>query len=462
MRRKRHWYYQKWDTVLPKLRFQRLYMGLPANGTSGKLRTSKAHKQVRLVWGKFMDSAIPYGLSDPGFCRQPTEAVDVDGPENRHRELGFEQIVGNSPALKHVLELVNTVASSDSTVLLLGETGTGKASIARAIHDRSRRQARSFVKLNCAAIPTCLLESEMFGHERGAFTGAFNRRIGRMELADQGTLFLDEVGDIPIEVQPKLLRAIQEREFERLGSTCTKRVNVRIVAATNRDLRSMIASREFRSDLYYRLNVFPIRIPPLRDRKEDIPLLATYFVHKFASQMHKSVHAIPPRVMEELSTWDWPGNIRELENFMERSMILSRGKFLDAPLSELRDFGPTRQEFQPAHAGYSASLKETIGCLHPERAPVEGYTKQQSEEIVVALIESNGRVGGPSGAAARLRVNRTTLIARMKKLRIDPRRFVRTKSVVEREPFLQRQEVLDKGSDLGPGGLRLPSLQGTG
>jgi formate hydrogenlyase transcriptional activator len=308
-------------------------MGLPANGTSGKLRTTKAHKQVRLVWGKLMNNAIPYGLSDPGFCRHPTELVDSEGPENSHRELVFEEIVGNSPALKQVLELVNTVASTDSTVLLLGETGTGKALIARAIHNRSRRQARTFVNLNCAAIPTCLLESEIFGHEKGAFTGAFNRRIGRMELADHGTLFLDEVGDIPIEVQPKLLRAIQEREFERLGSTYTRRVNVRIVAATNRDLRSMIASKEFRSDLFYRLNVFPVRIPPLRDRKEDIPLLATYFVHKFASQMHKSIHAIPPSVMEELLTWDWPGNIRELENFMERAMILSRSKLLDAPLS---------------------------------------------------------------------------------------------------------------------------------
>jgi len=435
MRKKRHRYYQKWDAALPKLRFQRLDMGLLTNGTSGKLRTTKAHKQVQLVWRKLMNSATPYGLSDPDFCRHPTELVDADGPENSHRELGFEQIVGNSPALRQVLELVKTVASSDSTVLLLGETGTGKELIARALHERSRRQGRTFVRLNCAAIPTCLLESEMFGHEKGAFTGAFNRRIGRMELADQGTLFLDEVGDIPIEVQPKLLRAIQEREFERLGSTDTKRVNVRIIAATNRDLRSLIAGKEFRSDLYYRLNVFPIRIPPLRDRKEDIPLLATYFVHKFASQMHKSIHAIPPCVMEELLTWDWPGNIRELENFMERAMILSRGKLLDAPLSELRDFRLTRQEFQPAHAGHSASLKEAIGCMHPERAPVEWYDKQQREEIVVALIESKGQVGGPAGAAARLRVNRTTLIARMKKLGIDPRRFMQTESGVERDFF---------------------------
>lgn len=412
-----------------------------------------------------MNSAIPYGFSDPGFGRHPTELLDAEG-RGTHRDLGFEQIVGNSPALKHVLELVNTVASSDSTVLLLGETGTGKGLIARAIHDRSRRQARSFVKLNCVAIPTCLLESEMFGHERGAFTGAFNRRIGRMELADQGTLFLDEVGDIPIEVQPKLLRAIQEREFERLGSTCTKRVNVRIVAATNRDLRSMLASKEFRSDLYYRLNVFPIRIPPLRDRKEDIPLLATYFVDKFASQMHKRIHAIPPCAMEELLTWDWPGNIRELENFIERAVILSRGNLLDAPLSELRDSRPAWQESQPDPLDVAKVLKEVIVSLLPERRLVEESSKKQHEEIVTALSESKGRVGGPVGAAARLRVNRTTLIARMKKLGIDPRRFERTESGVERtlaaasrEPL----EVLNESSDLGPHSCEFRrTLQGTG
>jgi formate hydrogenlyase transcriptional activator len=245
-------------------------------------------------------------------------------------------------------------------------------------------------------------------------------------------LFLDEIGDIPVEVQPKLLRAIQEREFERLGSTNTKRVNVRIVAATNRDLRSMMANKEFRSDLYYRLNVFPIRIPPLRDRKEDIPLLATYFLRKFARQMQKSAPTIPPCVMKALLSWDWPGNIRELENFIERAMILSKGNLLDAPLSELQDFRPTRHEFQPAHADIAQVVKEVIGCLHPERAPVEGYSKLQREEIEVALIESKGQVGGPGGAAVRLRVNRTTLIARMKKLGIDPRRFVRTESGVER------------------------------
>ena len=389
-----------------------------------------------------MNSAIPYGLSDPSFstsfrhasaCCHPTEVVDAEGHENSHKELGFEQIVGNSPALRHVLELVDRVASSDSTVLLLGETGTGKEVIARAVHDRSRRQARAFVRLNCAAIPTGLLESELFGHEKGAFTGAINQKVGRFDLADQGTLFLDEVGDIPIEVQPKLLRAIQEREFERLGSTHTRRVNVRIVAATNRDLHSMVASKEFRSDLYYRLNVFPIRIPPLRERKEDIPLLAAYFVDKFARRMHKSIQAIPACVTEALLAWGWPGNVRELENFIERAMILSRGKSLDAPLAELRDFRSTWREAESAHGGLARILKEAIASLHPDKLLVEEYAKKQRREAIVAsLVESKGRVGGPDGAAARLGLNRTTLIARMKRLGIDPRQFVGTEPDVER------------------------------
>src|ERR1700722_2698807 len=229
--------------------------------------------------------------------------------EEFRSEMGFEQIIGSSTALKHVLQQVETVAPSDSTVLLLGETGTGKELIARAIHDRSRRKQRTLVKLNCAAIPTGLLESELFGHEKGAFTGAISQKIGRLELADQGTLFLDEVGDIPMEIQPKLLRALQEREFERLGSTHTRRVNVRLVAATNRDLEKMVAIKEFRSDLYYRLNVFPIRIPPLRDRREDIPLLVSYFVQKHAKQMQKCIETVPAAVMKGLTSVEWPGNI---------------------------------------------------------------------------------------------------------------------------------------------------------
>jgi formate hydrogenlyase transcriptional activator len=329
--------------------------------------------------------------------------------------------VGNSPALKHVLQLVETVASSDSTVLLLGETGTGKELIARAIHDRSGRKNRTFVKLNCAAIPTGLLESELFGHEKGAFTGAITQKIGRLELADQGTLFLDEVGDIPLEVQPKLLRALQEREFERLGSTHTRKVNVRLVAATNRDLESMIAAREFRSDLYYRLNVFPIRIPPLRERKHDIPLLVSYFVQKFAKQMQKKVESIPASVMKALTAWEWPGNVRELENFVERAVILSRGRSLAAPLAELRKVSGAEPKAAAAnHDDIARIVKETINALHGNNSATGDRLKKQRDEIVRALTEAKGRVGGADGAAARMRMNRTTLLARMKKLGIDP------------------------------------------
>jgi formate hydrogenlyase transcriptional activator len=341
--------------------------------------------------------------------------------EEIRSDLGFEQIVGNSPALNRVLQLVETVASSDSTVLLLGETGTGKELIARAIHDRSGRKNRTFVKLNCAAIPTGLLESELFGHEKGAFTGAITQKIGRLELADQGTLFLDEVGDIPLEVQPKLLRALQEQEFERLGSTHTRKVNVRLVAATNRDLESMIAAREFRSDLYYRLNVFPIRIPPLRDRKHDIPLLVSYFVQKFAKQMQKKVESIPGSVMKALTAWEWPGNVRELENFVERAVILSRGRSLAAPLAELRKVSSGEPKAAAAnHDDIARIVKETINALHWNNSATSDRLKKQRDEIVRALTEAKGRVGGADGAAARMGMNRTTLLARMKKLGIDP------------------------------------------
>jgi formate hydrogenlyase transcriptional activator len=343
--------------------------------------------------------------------------------EEIRSEMNFENIIGNSPALKHVLELVETVAPSDSTVLLLGETGTGKELIARAIHDRSRRKDRTFVKLNCAAIPTGLLESELFGHEKGAFTGAITPKIGRMELADQGSLFLDEVGDIPIEIQPKLLRALQEREFERLGSTHTRTVNLRLIAATNRDLEKMIADREFRSDLYYRLHVFPIRIPPLRERKEDIPQLISYFVQKFAKQMQKKIDAISPSVMKGFMAWDWPGNIRELENFIERAVILTRGKSLDAPLSELKQC-PRQSSDRPAQDDIARIVRETIRTISGDGDNfADEYSSQQREKIVHALTESKGRVGGPDGAAARLGINRTTLFSRMKRFRIDRREF---------------------------------------
>ena len=346
--------------------------------------------------------------------------------EEIRSEMGFEQIVGRSPTLKHVLELVDTVAPSDSTVLLLGETGTGKELIARAIHEHSRRKDRTFIKLNCAAIPTGLLESELFGHEKGAFTGAISQKIGRLELADQGTLFLDEVGDIPIEIQPKLLRALQEREFERLGSTHTRKVNVRLVAATNRDLEKMMATKEFRSDLYYRLNVFPIRIPPLRDRREDIPLLVSYFVQKSSKQMQKNIETIPMSVMKGLTVWDWPGNIRELENFIERAVILTRGKSLEAPLTELRKSStaePAEAAAQPGNEDIARIVKETIKSLNGKKDITGEHARKQREEIVRALTDCKGRVGGADGAAARIGINRTTLLSRMKKLGIDPRQY---------------------------------------
>jgi formate hydrogenlyase transcriptional activator len=312
-------------------------------------------------------------------------------------EMDFEGIVGQSSAFRHVLNLVETVAPSDSTVLLLGETGTGKELIARAIHERSRRKERTFVKLNCAAIPTGLLESELFGHERGAFTGAIAQKIGRLELADQGSLFLDEVGDIPLDIQPKLLRALQEREFERLGNNRTKKVDVRLVAATNRDLEKMMENREFRSDLYYRLNVFPIRIPPLRERPDDIPLLVRYFTQKYGRLMNKEIESIPAAAMRRLSSWHWPGNIRELENFIERSVILTHGAALQAPIAELSNNG--------------------------KATPMAGTREANERDEMIRILKlTNGRVAGIDGAAARMGLKRTTLIARMKKLGVDPRR----------------------------------------
>jgi formate hydrogenlyase transcriptional activator len=342
--------------------------------------------------------------------------------EEIRSEMNFENIIGNSPALKHVLELVETVATSDSTVLLLGETGTGKELIARATHDRSRRKERTFVRLNCAAIPTGLLESELFGHEKGAFTGAITQKVGRMELADQGTLFLDEVGDIPIEIQPKLLRALQEREFERLGSTHTRRVNIRLVAATNRDLEQMIAAREFRSDLYYRLNVFPIRIPPLRERKEDIPQLVSYFVQKFAKQMQKKIEAISPSVMKGLMAWDWPGNIRELENFIERAVILTRGGSLDTPLGELRKTNTVVFPHAENHKVEQVAGERT-NSQSDQTSVADEYERRQRDEIIRALTACKGRVGGADGAAASLGTNRTTFLSRMKKFGIYAKQY---------------------------------------
>jgi formate hydrogenlyase transcriptional activator len=323
---------------------------------------------------------------------------------------------GKSP----VFEAEVSVRDSDSrgrNNLVLGETGTGKELLARAIHDRSRRTQRTLVKLNCTAIPTGLLESELFGHEKGAFTGAITQKTGRLHLADQGTLFLDEVGDIPIEIQPKLLRALQEREFERLGSTVTQKVNVRLVAATNRDLEKMVAAREFRSDLFYRLNVFPIRIPSLRERKEDIPLLVSYFVQKFAKQTQKEIESVPSAAMKGLTAWEWPGNIRELENFIERAVILTRGKALEVPLTDLRKT-ETETVTYPAVINKKRTARKALSSRPEINAGADEYEWKQREEIIQALTACKGRIGGTDGAAIRVGINRTTLMYRMRKLGI--------------------------------------------
>jgi formate hydrogenlyase transcriptional activator len=307
----------------------------------------------------------------------------------------FEQIIGNSPALESVLEQVERVAPTDSTVLIQGETGTGKELIARAIHNLSVRCGRPFIKLNCAAIPFDLLESELFGHERGAFTGAIAQKIGRFELADKGTLFLDEVGDIPPALQPKLLRVLQEQEFERLGSTRTHQVDVRLVAATNRNLVEMVKRNEFRSDLYYRLNVFPLQLPPLRERREDIPALVEHFVEVYARRMDRQIESIPSETMSALVSYQWPGNIRELQNFIERSVILTSGNVLHAPLGSLD----------------SAAEAESLGAITLEDA--------EREHIRKTLEQTRWVVAGPNGAAARLGMKRSTLYFRMQKLGIS-------------------------------------------
>jgi len=313
-------------------------------------------------------------------------------------ELQFEGIVGRSAALQRALREVEVVAPTDSGVLILGETGTGKELIARAIHNRSARRDRPFIKLNCAAIPSGLLESELFGHERGAFTGAIMRKAGRFEVADKGTLFLDEVGDIPLELQPKLLRVLQEHEFERLGSTRTQQVDVRVVAATHRNLKQMVEDGEFRSDLYYRLHVFPLPVPPLRERREDVPLLVRHFVDEYAQRMKRRIETIPPQAMEVLTSYSWPGNVRELQNFIERSVILSPGSVLRPPLAELK------------HAA--------IQTFSTEMSTLE---KMEREHVLRALRASNWMIGGLNGAAARLGMKRTTLAYRIRKLNIPLR-----------------------------------------
>ena len=310
-------------------------------------------------------------------------------------EMNFQDIVGKSAALRRVLQQVETVAPTDSTVLISGETGTGKELIARAIHQLSPRRPQAFVKLNCAAIPTGLLEAELFGHEKGAFTGAIAQRIGRFELADRGTVFLDEIGEIPLELQPKLLRVLQDREFERLGSTRTRRTDARLIAATNRDLAALVDTQQFRADLFYRVNVFPVHVPPLRERPEDIPLLVRHFAQQFARRMHKTIETIPSDTMQGLIQYPWPGNIRELQNIIERAVIVSAGPVLQVPLTD----------------------------LHPRAAPARPMPQDTLEaaerkHILAVLQETKWVLSGPNGAAVRLGMKRSTLQFRLRKLGI--------------------------------------------
>jgi formate hydrogenlyase transcriptional activator len=317
----------------------------------------------------------------------------IRSSEDGRPENGFDEIIGNSPALEFVLAEVERVATTDSTVLVLGETGTGKELIARAIHNISARCGRPFVKLNCSAIPFDLLESELFGHEKGAFTGAVAQKIGRFEMADTGTLFLDEIGDLPVALQPKLLRVLQEQEFERLGSGRTHRINVRLVAATHRDLAEMVAKKEFRSDLYYRLNVFPVALPPLRERREDIPQLALHFVEVFARRMGKRIDHIPQDILDAFISYSWPGNVRELQNLIERAVIRSDNGVFPNPLPDKNPVTVTASQ---------NTFRDSTRAL-----------------ILHALRETDWVIGGPAGAAARLGLKRTSLIAKMKKLGIS-------------------------------------------
>ncbi len=353
------------------------YLQQVANLIAGSLRNARAYQEVaqlkdRLAGEKrYLESEI-------------------------RSEMRWEEIVGGSSALKRVLDYASIVATTDSTVLITGETGTGKERVARAIHSMSRRKDRSFIKLNCAAIPTGLLESELFGHEKGAFTGAVSQKIGRLELADKGTLFLDEIGEIALELQPKLLRVLQDQEFERLGGTRTIRVDARLIAATNRDLTQAVEEKQFRSDLFYRLHVFPLHLPALRDRREDISLLVHHFVEKSSARLGRHINSVPQEAMDAMLQWSWPGNIRELENFIERSVILSEGTVLRAPLSELR------QEMARQRSGSEATLED-----------------REREHIIDVLRHTRGILSGPRGAAARLGLKRTTLQYKLQKLGIS-------------------------------------------
>ncbi len=348
------------------------------------------------------------------FTYQRVEALNAQLAQERlylqdeiRSEHGFEEIIGRSATLRRVLREIRTVAPTDSTVLISGETGSGKELVARAVHQLSERRERAFVKLNCAAIPTGLLESELFGHEKGAFTGAITQRIGRFELANRGTVFLDEVGEIPLDLQPKLLRVLQEREFERLGSARTIRTDARLIAATNRDLAALVDEQKFRQDLYYRLNVFPVHVPPLRERREDVPMLVRHFAQQFARRMKKSIDTIPAETMESLVAYEWPGNIRELQNLIERAVILSAGPTLEVPSSAFNG-----RRSAPGRPQESASAPDG-----PK--PVETLEQAERRHIISALESSKWVIGGPTGAAERLGMKRSTLQFRMKKLGIS-------------------------------------------
>jgi formate hydrogenlyase transcriptional activator len=349
--------------------------------------------QIRIQISLALDNALAYGRLNASAARLEEERLYLES--EIRAEYNFEDIVGKSAAIRKVLDQVAIVAPTGSTVLLHGETGTGKELVARATHNLSPRRERTFVRLNCAAIPSGLVESELFGHEKGAFTGALIQKRGRFEVADQGTLFLDEIGDISLELQPKLLRALQEQEFERLGSSKTIHVNVRLIAATHRDLATMIRNNQFREDLFYRLNVFPIEIPPLRERREDIPLLIHFFVSRLARRMQKHIRSIPKHAMEALVNADWPGNVRELENFVERCVILTQGDELNVPRTELKK-----------------SAGRTV-------APVaSSFVHAERQVIIDALKGASGRISGSGGAAERLGLKRTTLQNKMRKLNI--------------------------------------------
>ena len=366
--------------------------------------------QISIQISLALDNALAHGRLNASAARLEEERVYLESEIKS--EYNFGDIVGKSAALRNVLDQLAIVAPTGSTVLLHGETGTGKELFARAIHNRSPRRERTFVRLNCAAIPSGLVESELFGHEKGAFTGALMQKRGRFELADRGTLFLDEIGDISLDLQPKLLRALQEREFERLGSTKTIRVDVRLIAATHRDLQSMIRNNHFREDLFYRLNVFPIEIPPLRQRREDIPLLVHYFVLRASRQMQKRIRSVPKQAMETLVNADWPGNIRELENFIERCVILTQGDELNVPRAELK-----RAVSRPVAPG--ASTFEEAEC----------------QVIIDAVKAASGRISGKGGAAERLGLKRTTLQNKMRKLNIGRAEYSNWPSGCRRLPL---------------------------